>query len=383
LTVPNNARRAFTMRNTAKFFLVCFVLIFVLSLLPAPREVRADTINFYVNATGDTNDADPSDSTCADIAGNCTLRAALEQSKTLDSANTINIYFSLYSPATIVLHNNLPMITNANIINNDPLKRIIIDGNQKKGLIIWDEKSTTIKGLKFQNFNGAAVTMYYSGTDYIENNIFSYNDIGIEITGSSNGFGTVHITSNYIGYDPITETREPNTTGIQVIGFDYDTDDNLLWIGGDAIEKRNVIAGNGESGIYINNEDSDTEIVIRNNYIGMVDDTTPLGNYDHGIYVLKSLGRVIIGGDYLTQGNLISGNDDKGLYIRESNTVLSQDIISTPRADFDRSSIEHNGDSIADVIIDDRQALFKGLKRGLVIEGGMFADIVVVIVIPQ
>ena len=63
--------------------------------------------------------------------------------------------------------------------------------------------------------------------------------------------------------------------------------------------------------------------------------------------------------------------------------VLSQDIISTPRADFDRSSIEHNGDSIADVIIDNRQALFKGLKRGLVIEGGMFADIVVVIVIPQ
>lgn len=310
------------MRNTAKFFLVCFVLIFVLSLMPAPRGVRAETFNFYVNDTGDTSDADTSNNICSDSAGNCTLRAALEQSKTLHSTNTINIYFQLNSPATIVLHSDLTTFTNANIINNDPLKRIIIDGNQKKGLIIWDEKTTTIKGLKFQNFNGAAVTMYYSGTDYIENNIFSYNDIGIEITGSSNGFGTVHITSNYIGYDPITETRQPNTTGIQVVGNDSNTDSNLLWIGGDSIEKRNVIAGNGESGIYINNEDLDTEIVIRNNYIGMVDDTTPLGNYDHGIYILKSLGRVIIGGDYLTKGNLISGNNDKGLYIRESNNAL-------------------------------------------------------------
>ena len=92
------------MRNTAKFFLVCFVLIFVLSLMPAPRGVRAETFNFYVNDTGDTSDADKSNNICSDSAGNCTLRAALEQSKTLHSTNTINIYFQLNSPATIVLH---------------------------------------------------------------------------------------------------------------------------------------------------------------------------------------------------------------------------------------------------------------------------------------
>jgi len=57
--------------------------------------------------------------------------------------------------------------------------------------------------------------------------------------------------------------------------------------------------------------------------------------------------------------------------------VLSQDIVSTPRADFDRRIIENDRDSITDILINVGKTLFEGLKRGLVIERGMFTDIVV------
>ncbi len=81
-----------------------------------------------------------------------------------------------------------------------------------------------------------------------------------------------------------------------------------------------MISGNYLSGIYIENENPNTDIVIFNNYIGMVDDTTPEPNITNGITVIKNSGILNIGGDYLTQGNLIAGNQNVGIYIEESIT---------------------------------------------------------------
>src|SRR5579863_3211278 len=50
-----------------------------------------ETLSFTVNATADAHDASPGDGKCADTAGQCTLRAALEEADASPSGSTVNI----------------------------------------------------------------------------------------------------------------------------------------------------------------------------------------------------------------------------------------------------------------------------------------------------
>jgi len=302
---------------------ICVVLILCVFVSPKPG-FALNVYNFFVDDTGDTSDADLTDTDCADASGHCTFRAALEQSKPLTwNDHKVNIFFSLNSGATIVLHDHLPQYTDATVINNHTEKQITINGNSFMGLVINGDQDTTIEGLIFEDFGGYAITVYFNGTDVITNNVFIDNDPGIYVMGGY-GNGDVHITGNYIGYNPYTESRDGNTNGIYVDDDPDTLGDNTLFIGGDSAEDGNVIAGNGLSGIFIDNEKTNTQIVIRNNYIGMADDTTPAYNYKHGIEVESSLGRLNIGGDYLAHKNLIAGNKNVGIYIERSSTTFIQ-----------------------------------------------------------
>lgn len=300
-------------------------VILLFSLFSSFVEVRAEKYDFTVSVTDDTNDANPGDNSCEDAQGNCSLRAALEESKLLTAADHIvNIYFDLPSPATIEITSDLPSNTQASLINNDPMERITIDGNFNRGFVIAGDQNTTIEGLIIKDFDLVGVMVYIGGTDTITNNVFVGNDTGIYVSGLAVGHGTVHVTGNYVGYNPLTELRDQNNRGIEVIDVPAPDGDSQVWIGGLTAEDGNVIAGNSLSGIYIDNEKQNTAIVILNNYIGMVDDTTPEFNNRHGIEVVKSAGRLNIGGDYITQGNLIAGNNNLGIYIAESNTAFIQ-----------------------------------------------------------
>jgi len=301
------------------FHRVLTSVILLLSLFSTTVHVRADTHNFTVNTTDDTADANLADNACADAQGYCSLRAGLEQSKPLTNANHIvNIYFNLYSPATIFLESDLPQYTQASLINTDPLKQITINGQgQYTGLLIGGDQNTTIQGLIFDDLRFDGILIYFGGTDTITNNVLIGNDMGVYVTGLADGHGDIHITGNYIGYNPYTETKSPNLRGVHIRDIPGDDGCNV-WIGGPDAEDGNVIAGNSQSGIFINNEKFTTNVFILNNYIGMVDDTTPVYNSRHGIEVQKSLGVLNIGGDYLTQGNLIAGNQNVGVFIEES-----------------------------------------------------------------
>ena len=321
--------------NFRAFHRVLASVFLLFSLFSTAVDAQADPYEFTVDVITDTSDANLDDNACADAAGECSLRAALEQSKTLTAAgHTVNIYFDLLSPATIEITSDLPSYTQASLINNDPMKRITIDGNNNFGMVIDGEQSTTIEGLIFMNFRLAPVFVYFGGTDYITNNVFVHNEYGIVISNLSNGDqGTVHVTGNYVGYFPFPpESRDPNTKGIYVKDVSSVYSKCEVWIGGLSAEDGNVIAGNSQSGIYIENENPNTDIFILNNFIGMVDDTTPVFNNRHGIEVIKSAGMLNIGGDYLTQGNLIAGNNNLGIYIAESNTAAIQGNIFSSNA---------------------------------------------------
>jgi hypothetical protein len=59
--------------------------------------------------------------------------------------------------------------------------------------------------------------------------------------------------------------------------------------------------------------------------------------------------------------------------------VLFQEMVSTPGTELDRDIVEDDGDSESDCIIDMGALRFKISKRGLVVEGGVLADIVIVV----
>ncbi len=319
--------------NFRMFHRILASVILLLFLFSTSVEVRAENYDFTVSVTADTSDANPGDNSCEDAQGNCSLRAALEESKLLTPAgHTVNIYFDLPSPATIEITSDLPSYTQASLINNDPMKRITIKGNFFRGLIIAGDQNTTIEGLIIKDFDLAGVMVYIGGTDTITNNVFVGNDAGVFLSGLAAGNGSVHVTGNYIGYNPFTELRDQNNKGIEVKDTTDSDGDCQVWIGGQTAEDGNVIAGNSQSGIYIDNEKQNTDIIILNNYIGMVDDTTPEFNNRHGIEVVKSAGILNIGGDYLTQGNLIAGNKMLGVSIAESNTASIQGNIFSSNA---------------------------------------------------
>ncbi|HOZ37578.1 MAG TPA: right-handed parallel beta-helix repeat-containing protein [Anaerolineaceae bacterium] len=319
--------------NFRAFHRILASVILLLSLFSTAVDAQADPYDFIVDVTTDMSDANPGDNACEDAQGNCSLRAALEESKLLTPAgHTVNIFFDLPSPATIEITSDLPSYTQASLINDDPMKRVTINGNFFRGFIIAGDQDTTVEGLIIKDFDLAGVMVYIGGTDTITNNVFVGNDAGVFLSGLAAGNGSVHVTGNYIGYNPFTELRDQNNKGIEVKDTTDSDGDCQVWIGGLTAEDGNVIAGNSQSGIYIDNEKQNTDIIILNNYIGMVDDTTPEFNNRHGIEVVKSAGILNIGGDYLTQGNLIAGNKMLGVSIAESNTASIQGNIFSSNA---------------------------------------------------
>ena len=319
--------------NFRAFHRILASVILLLSLFSTAVDAQADPYDFIVDVTTDMSDANPGDNACEDAQGNCSLRAALEESKLLTPAgHTVNIFFDLPSPATIEITSDLPSYTQASLINDDPMKRVTINGNFFRGFIIAGDQDTTVEGLIIKDFDLAGVMVYIGGTDTITNNVFVGNDAGVFLSGLAAGNGSVHVTGNYIGYNPFTELRDQNNKGIEVKDTTDSDGDCQVWIGGLTAEDGNVIAGNSQSGIYIDNEKQNTDIIILNNYIGMVDDTTPEFNNRHGIEVVKSAGGLNIGGDYLTQGNLIAGNKMLGVSIAESNSASIQGNIFSSNA---------------------------------------------------
>ena len=120
------------------------------------------------------------------------------------------------------------------------------------------------------------------------------------------GSGENQLRGNIIGLDVTGDVALGNAgSGIYVDGA------NANEIGGDSDSKRNVIAANGNNGIFINSGGN----VVQGNYIGTSESgLLDRGNSSMGIRVVDGDSNVI-GGTNAAAGNLISGNDDSGVYV--------------------------------------------------------------------
>ena len=91
-------------------------------------------------------------------------------------------------------------------------------------------------------------------------------------------------------------------------------------VGGDSPEERNVISGNNQYGVYIQHDDSDRN-TVSGNYIGTdATGTQDLGNTETGIVIAYGPQNNTVGGDTEGERNIISGNEGDGVSISESGT---------------------------------------------------------------
>jgi titin len=168
----------------------------------------------------------------------------------------------------------------------------------------------------------------------------SSNTIGGNITGagnviSSNGSDGINLNSSMtrenvisgnligLGVDGTTDLGNAQY-GIQVVnGADTNT------IGGTTSEERNIISGNGASGVLIWSLNADDNLVI-GNYIG-TDSTgsVAIPNFQDGVRISTDAKNNTVGGDTPAERNVISGNGSRGVYLASGPNTVSGNYIGT------------------------------------------------------
>ena len=171
-------------------------------------------------------------------------------------------------------------------------------GNGHSGIAIFGAPNNQIGGLTASARN----IISGNGTD----------GVVINVKGGGGNF----IQGNYIGTDVTGTKRVAN------INYGVETSDPNTTIGGATTSARNIISGNGYTGVVLWTAASYNNLV-QNNYIGTdVTGTKDLGNYWRGVDISN--------GSYgnLVKDNLISGNDIDGvlLYQGSANTIQNNTI---------------------------------------------------------
>lgn len=240
-------------------------------------------IVYTVNSTDDFEDVDLADTFCADKYGNCTLRAALQNS--IKSREKYKVIFDIQGvgPFTIVLKDNLPKISSP----------IDLDATSQTGYtfgrpqIILDGKGVFIKLPRYEVEKAGVGLHLVKGSDGSTIKGFGIGGVrgvGIFVSSDNNV-----IQQNFVGTTPDGCQAFRNTTGIFLKGMG-----NL--VGGNQDEDRNLISGNGV-GLFTNTKNN-----IIGNYIGTtLDGNDALGN-DVGIVMVRYSKYNLI------SENLISGN---------------------------------------------------------------------------
>ena len=186
-----------------------------------------------------------------------------------------------------------------NIQDTNPLgPEIFLDGSNAAGAVFGltlTSARNIVQGIGIGNFSESGI--YISGENAKENRILG-NFIGAGASGAEPMPNAVH--GIYL-----------KNAGVK------------NYIGGKTEKARNVISGNTKSGIYIDAADS---TIIQGNYIGCnIFATHALANGAHGIAMVSATEYTLIGGEEEGAANIISGNNEFGIWIN-GNRVKSSTV---------------------------------------------------------
>jgi hypothetical protein len=264
---------------------------------------------FDVTLTTDTNPGG------GGVAGD--LRWAITQANAAPGADTITFTIAGAGPHTITLAALLPNITQQVTIDGwsepdyagtNPV--IVINGNDLAGsglTLTGTADGSVIRGLVIRNFGSN-----------------SADDAGIQIqSGSNNNV----IVGNYIGRlnaDGTTAAAGLENAGK---GMFIDGGSNNT-IGGTTAALRNIISGNGDDGISLDNNANGN--IIQGNWIGQNGAGAALGNGDDGVEIQGGSSNNWVGGTVPGAGNVIRASADANIEMRgdssDGNRILGNSI---------------------------------------------------------
>lgn len=270
----------------------------------------------FVSVSVDTT-SDTADGTTTSIAallgdkgadGKISLREAILAAN--NSANAAGgadrILFNIAGAGvqTIAPASALPSITDA----------VVIDATSQPGFggspIIAIDGSSAGAGI-----NGLALAVGSDGSTIRGLVINRFGGDGMRVSSNNN-----LIAGNFVGTDSSGTIDLGNSDdGIQVDGTG-----NL--IGGSSAADRNVLSGNGYGICLFGGSNT-----VRGNYIGVsAAGTADLGNAVNGIYT-SGAGNTI-GGAGAGEGNVISGNDNDGIFLGADSATIQGNFIGTDAA---------------------------------------------------
>ena len=173
---------------------------------------------------------------------------------------------------------------------------------------------------------GSASDNTIGGTGFGSGNVISGNmGDGVDLNGS--GVTGNLVAGNDIGTDSNSDTGLGNYDGVEI---ENAATDNT--VGGTTSAARNVISGNNWDGVHIVDTGT-MDNLVEGNFIGVtVGGSGALGNVQSGVAIYAGASANTIGGTVSAAGNVLSGNDSNGVYISDSGTtgnVVDADYIGT------------------------------------------------------
>ncbi len=329
------------------------------TVIVSQSSTSIDTTNahvpFVVNSTLSTNDANPGDGNCADGAGNCTLRAAIQEANAHMGIDTIN--FNIPGAGPYVINaSNLPSITEAVTIDGSTqpgfagLPIIELNGGGTSGNSLQLPGNSTVRGLVLYNFGGDAITISEGSTDnVIENCFIGTNVLGGGCQGNAlDGINITNSSGNQIRNNLISCNAGNGISISGVLSKFNVIQDNIIgtnFLGtaalGNALSgivvanalntsiSDNLISGNG-SGISIVQTLSSGNLIAGNRIGTNVTGTDRIANNSYGVFINLAPNNTI-GTPGTIPSNLISGNRLDGVFIgsNAAGNLVQNNLIGT------------------------------------------------------
>ena len=322
-------------------------------------------LTFTVNDAGDTGDDTP-DGVCGPP---CTLREAVVEANFNAGAHD-TIVFNLES-GTVIAGDEFTIVEGVTIdgTNQHPASpgRVEIEGQgNSDGIVVQEGTGSVIRDLVINQFESGIVIGRFGpvgstsgnkiagcriGTDKPGLNAIP-NEIGIELnatTGNTIG-GTAATDRNLVSgnievgievdesdFNIVRGNRiGTNAAGTAAIADSHFFAGIVLFfsddniIGGKSSNARNLISGNEGFGIFL--EDSDRNR-IEGNYVGVnVNGTAALANDGNGIFIEQNSTGNTVGGTVAAARNVISGNEEEGVLLQGDLNSIQGNYIGTNAA---------------------------------------------------
>ncbi len=276
---------------------------------------------FVVNSTADGGDASADGICQTATAGQCTLRAAIQEANRASSAATINFAIPGSAPATIAPATALPPLNNPNGISIEGFTQ---PGSSPNTSPLADN---AVYGVEIVGKGESAFDGFYVATSHNE-----LRGINMHSFKRAIAFDTTSGNYNVVEGDMIGLMPD----GSLIPGFSYVPQSSCIvlqsgashnQIGAPLPANRNVVSGCGHIGVafYIWGTKYNN---VQNNIVGLdPTGTQARGSISHGVDINTGTQWTYVGGTNAGEANVLSGNRQHGVEISHNPLTLHNFVL--------------------------------------------------------